>query len=76
MAENYITCQGDKGNINISEDVIVSVVRGAITEIDGVAGLANTAGADLAELLGIKTLSKASLSVSWTVPLLSTPLFS
>lgn len=58
MAENYITCQGDKGNINISEDVIVSVVRGAITEIDGVAGLANTAGADLAELLGIKTLSK------------------
>jgi uncharacterized alkaline shock family protein YloU len=58
MADNYITCQGEKGNINISEDVIVSVVRSAITDIEGVAGLANTAGADLAELLGIKTLSK------------------
>ncbi len=58
MADNYITCQGEKGNINISEDVIVSVVRNAITEVEGVAGLANTAGSDLAELLGIKTLSK------------------
>ena len=58
MADNYITCPGDKGNINISEDVIVAVVRNAITEIEGVAGLANTAGTDLAELLGIKTLSK------------------
>ena len=58
MADNYITCPGDKGNINISEDVIVAVVRNAIKEIEGVAGLANTAGTDLAEQLGIKTLSK------------------
>lgn len=58
MADNYITCQGEKGNINISEDVIVSVVKSTVAEIDGVAGVANTAGADLAELLGIKTLSK------------------
>jgi len=58
MADNYITCQGEKGDINISEDVIVSTVRNTISEIEGVAGLANTAGAELAELLGIKTLSK------------------
>ena len=59
MADNYITCQGEKGSINISEDVIVSVVRNAVIEIDGVAGVVNTAGVDLAELLGIKTLSKS-----------------
>lgn len=58
MTENYITCPGEKGNINISEDVIVSMVRNTIAEVEGVAGLANTAGAELAELLGIKTLPK------------------
>lgn len=58
MAENYITCQEEKGSINISEDVIVSLVKSAVGEIDGVAGLSNAAGAELAELIGIKTVSK------------------
>ena len=58
MNDNYITCQEENGSINISEDVIYSVVREAISEVDGVAGLANTAGAELAELLGLKTVSK------------------
>ena len=56
--DNYITCREENGSINISEDVIYSVVREAISEVDGVAGLANTAGAELAELLGLKTVSK------------------
>ena len=58
MGENYITCSGELGSINISEEVISSIVRSAVSEIEGVAGLSNTAGAELAELIGLKTVSK------------------
>ena len=58
MGENYITCQAEKGSINISEEVITSVVKSAISEIDGGAGLSNTAGSELAELIGLKTVTK------------------
>ena len=58
MGENYITCHEENGSINISEDVVSSTVRAAIAEVDGVAGLSNTAGAEIAELIGIKTLTK------------------
>lgn len=58
MGDNYISCQDANGSINISEEVITSMVRGAITEIEGVAGISTTAGAELAELIGIKTVSK------------------
>ena len=57
MGENYITCQEPNGSINISEDVIASMVRNAVLEVEGV-GLANTAGAEISELLGIRTLTK------------------
>ena len=33
-------------------------MRSAISEVDGVAGLSNTAGAEFAELLGLKTVSR------------------
>ena len=58
MGDNYISCKPENGSINISEEVISTMVRTAITEIDGVAGISNTAGAELAELIGIKTVSK------------------
>lgn len=58
MNDNYITCHETNGSINISEDVIYSMVKAAISEVEGVAGLANTAGVELAELLGLKTVSK------------------
>ena len=58
MGENYITYSGELGSINISEDVISSIVKSAISEIEGVAGLSTTAGAELAELIGLKTISK------------------
>ena len=58
MGDNYISCKAENGSINISEDLISTMVRTAITEIDGVAGISNTAGAELAELIGIKTVSK------------------
>ncbi len=58
MGETYITCREDRGSINISEDVISSMVRAAVTEVEGVAGLSNTAGAEIAELIGIKSVTK------------------
>ena len=60
MADNkdYISKQEPEGSVNISEDVIYSLVRTAISEVEGVAGLANTAGGELAELLGLKTVTK------------------
>ncbi len=58
MGENYVTCKEENGSINIAEDVISGIVRGAILETEGVAGLANTAGGEIAELIGIKSLSR------------------
>ena len=60
MAESkeYMTLPEENGSINISEDVLVSMVRAAVNEIDGVASLVNNAGAELAELLGIKSPGK------------------
>ena len=58
MTDNYISCQEENGSINISEEVISSVVRASVAEVEGVAGLANTAGSEIAELIGIKTLSR------------------
>ena len=58
MGENYITCREEKGSINISEDVIISMVKSVLNEVEGVAGLSNTAGAELAELIGLKSVSK------------------
>lgn len=58
MGENYITCRESNGSINISEDVVASLVKAAIEEVEGVAGLSNTAGAEIAELIGLKTTSK------------------
>lgn len=58
MGDNYISCQEEKGSINISEDVITSLIKSSISEIEGVAGLSNTAGAEIAELIGLKTVTK------------------
>ena len=58
MGDNYISCQLEKGSINISEEVITGVVKSAISEVEGVAGLSYAAGAELAELIGLKSVSK------------------
>ncbi len=58
MGESYLSYREDNGSINISEDVVASVVRNEVTEVEGVAGVSTTAGAELAELIGLKTLPK------------------
>ena len=58
MSDNHISYREENGSINISEDVISSIVRAAISEVEGVSGLSTTAGAELAEMIGLKTLPK------------------
>ena len=58
MGDNYISCHEEKGSINISEDVISSMVKSVAAEVEGVSGFSGTAGSELAELIGLKTLTK------------------
>ena len=53
MGENkeYITYPDEKGNINISEDVIAVIAANAVLDTEGVAGLANASGKELQEKL-------------------------
>ena len=60
MAENkeYFTQDMENGSIQISEDVVASVTGMAVLEVEGVCGLSSSIGTDIAEMLGMKTLSK------------------
>ena len=60
MAENkeYYTQEMENGSIQISEDVVASVTGMAVLEGEGVCGLSSSIGTDIAEMLGMKTLSK------------------
>lgn len=60
MAENkqYITQEQENGTVMISEDVIVSIVTLAVTEVEGVAGLTGKPGADIVEMIGKKNWGK------------------
>lgn len=57
MAENYITRVEDGGSINISDDVIVTMVKTAVKEIDNVASLASV-GPAVTDLLSKKSTAK------------------
>ncbi len=56
MAENkqYITQPQDDGSVLVSEDVIAAIVAHAAGEVEGVVGLNNKPGSDIAELIGKK----------------------
>lgn len=58
MGDNYFTNRESNGSINISDEVISALVKNAILEVEGVGGLSNTAGAELAELIGLKMITK------------------
>lgn len=60
MAESkqYITQNQQNGTVQISEDVIGSIISVAVTETEGVAGFGAKMGSDLAELLGKKNRGK------------------
>lgn len=58
MAENYIIRKGEKGNVNISEEVVAVIAAAAVAEVDGVAGFSSAIGSELTEFLGKKSISK------------------
>ena len=58
MPDKYFTIPDEKGSINISEDVIAAIAGNAISEMEGIAAFSNTAGNELGELIGKKSISK------------------
>ena len=58
MTDTYFTIKDDKGSINISEDVIAAITGNALSEMDGIAAFSGTAGSELGELIGLKSISK------------------
>ena len=58
MPDTYFTITDEKGSIRISEDVIAAITGNALSEMDGIAAFSNTAGGELGELIGSKSVSK------------------
>ena len=60
MADNkqYITQAQENGTVMISEDVIVTIVSQAVSEVEGVVGMSTKPGADIIDLLGKKSWGK------------------
>lgn len=60
MAENkqYITQTQENGTVQISEDVIATIVCNAVSEVEGIVGLNTKPGADIADKIGKKNWGK------------------
>lgn len=56
MADNkqYITQKQDNGSVMISEDVIISIVSHAVSEVDGVVNINSKPASELADIIGKK----------------------
>ena len=56
MADNkqYITRAQENGSVMISEDVIISIVAHAVSEVDGVVSINSKPAAELADMIGKK----------------------
>jgi len=57
-SREYITHTEPAGTVNVSVEVLCSIAALAACEIDGVRGLAQNRSADIAELLGYRSLSQ------------------
>lgn len=58
MPDTYYTITDEKGSIHISEDVIAAIAGNALSEMEGIAAFSNTAGSELGELIGFKSVTK------------------
>ena len=56
--KEYITQVQENGTVQISEEVVSTIVLNALTEVEGYAGLSTKPGADIAELIGKKNWGK------------------
>lgn len=60
MAEykQYISQKQENGSVMISEDVVSTIAEHAISDVEGVAGIAVKPGTDIADLIGKKNWGK------------------
>ena len=60
MAEGkeYISREEELGSVSISEEVLAAIAGAAAIEVEGVSGLGNGLGSDLAVVVGRKLLSR------------------
>ena len=60
MAENkqYVTQVRENGTVQISQDVIATIVTNAINDVEGVVGISVKPGADIIEIIGKKNWGK------------------
>lgn len=56
--KDYLVQPVEKGTVNISEEVVAAIAALAVSEVEGVYGLASSFTADIAEMLGKKNLSR------------------
>ncbi len=68
MADNkqYITQIQENGAVQISEEVIVSIVTVAAREVEGVAGFYTRPGNDIVDMMNIKSRGKSGIRVTIT----------
>lgn len=58
MSENYIRTEDENGAINISEEVLITMVREAVLEVSGIAAPQANVGKDITDFLGITPASR------------------
>lgn len=58
MSENYIRTADENGAINISEEVLITMIKEAISEVSGIVVPQPIVGKDITDFLGITPLSK------------------
>ena len=58
MGDVYISRPMEKGSLNISEEAVASIVKNAVAECGNDLQLATAAGADIADLIGIRSTMK------------------
>ena len=60
MAENkqIITQVHEHGTVMLSDDVIITIVSQAVSEVEGVVGMSTKPGADIIDLIGKKNWGK------------------
>lgn len=60
MADNkqYITQMQENGSVMISEDVVAAIVAQAVKDVEGVVSLNVKPGADLVDMIGMKSWGK------------------
>lgn len=56
--QNYYITHTENGDVCIAEDVIQRIISAAVTETDGVAGLASGISGDVSDYLGVKSMPK------------------